>query len=155
MLWSIRTTPNRSTGYTPFFLVYGAEAVMPSDIIHDSPRVAAYSEAEVELARQDGIDLLEEARDLALSRSAYYQQNLRRYHSRRVQRRAFRKGDLVLRLIQKTDGMHKLSAPWEGPFIVSNVLRNGAYYLIDMRPGKNNEETERPWNISQLCPFYT
>ena len=26
VLWSIRTTPNRSTGYTPFFLVYGAEA---------------------------------------------------------------------------------------------------------------------------------
>ena len=25
--WSLRTTPNRSTGYTPFFLVYGAEAV--------------------------------------------------------------------------------------------------------------------------------
>ena len=24
VLWSIRTTPNRSTGYTPFFLVYGA-----------------------------------------------------------------------------------------------------------------------------------
>lgn len=29
VLWGIRTTPNRSTGYTPFFLVYGAEAVMP------------------------------------------------------------------------------------------------------------------------------
>src|SRR4051812_48005245 len=42
VLWSIQTTPIRSTGYTPFFLVYGAEAVLPSDIRHDSPRVAAY-----------------------------------------------------------------------------------------------------------------
>jgi hypothetical protein len=50
VLWSIGTTSNRSTGYTPFFLVYGAEAVLPSDIRHDSPRVAAYVEADKELA---------------------------------------------------------------------------------------------------------
>ena len=27
VLWSLRTTLNRSTGFTPFFLVYGAKAV--------------------------------------------------------------------------------------------------------------------------------
>jgi hypothetical protein len=31
VLWSLRTTPNRSTGLTPFFLVYRAEAILPSD----------------------------------------------------------------------------------------------------------------------------
>ena len=36
VLWSINTTPNRSTGYTPFIMVYGAEAVLPSDIRHNS-----------------------------------------------------------------------------------------------------------------------
>ena len=55
VLWSINTTPNRSTGYTPFFMVCGAEAVLPSDIRHDSPRVAAYVEADNEKARQDEI----------------------------------------------------------------------------------------------------
>jgi transposase InsO family protein len=67
VLWGIRTTPNRSTGYTPFFLVHGVEAVMPTDIDHDSPRVAKYTEEENERARQDGVDLLDEERDLALS----------------------------------------------------------------------------------------
>ena len=99
MLWSINTTPNRSTGYTPFFMVYGAEAVLPSDTRHDSPRVAAYIEAENEKARQDSLDLLDEERDLAAARSAIYQQDLRRYHSRRVKTRTFQEGDLVLRLI--------------------------------------------------------
>ena len=51
VLWSINTTPNRSTGYTPFFMVYGAEAILPSDIHHDSPRVVAYVEADNEKAR--------------------------------------------------------------------------------------------------------
>ena len=43
---------------TPFFMVYGAEAVLPCDIIHDSPRVRMYEEKEVELDRQDSLDAL-------------------------------------------------------------------------------------------------
>ena len=50
MLWSITTTPKRSRGFTPFFMVYRAEVVLPSDIRHDSPRVAAYVEADNEKA---------------------------------------------------------------------------------------------------------
>ena len=72
VLWSLRTTPNRSTGYTPFFMVYDAEAILPSDILHDSPRVAAYVEDDAELARQDALDLQEENRDLAAQRSSIY-----------------------------------------------------------------------------------
>ena len=56
ILWGLRTTPNRTTGYTPFFMVYGAEAVLPCDIIHDSPRVRMYEEREAELDRQDNLD---------------------------------------------------------------------------------------------------
>jgi hypothetical protein len=84
VLWSINTTPNRSTGYTPFFMVYGAEAVLPSDIRHDSPRVAAYVEADNEIARQNALDALDKECNLAAARSAIYQQDLRCYHSRRV-----------------------------------------------------------------------
>ena len=112
VLWSINTTPNRSTGYTPFFMVYGAEAVLPSDIRHDSLRVAAYVEADNEKACQDALDLLDEERDLAMAYSAIYQQDLRRYHSRRVRSRTFQEGDLVLRLIQDQTDLHKLSPPW-------------------------------------------
>lgn len=161
MLWSLRTTPNRSKGYTPFLLVYGAEAVLPAGIEHDSPRVTMYTEAEVKEARENDVDLLEEARELALSRSAIYQQHLRRYHSRKVSPRVFREGDLVLRLVQRTAGMHKLLPPWEGPFIVSKALHNYSYYLIDAQDPKVNrmdrsgEETKRPWNVALLRLFYT
>jgi transposase InsO family protein len=161
VLWSLRTTPNRSTGFTPFFLVYGAEAIIPTDIEFDSPRVTLYTEAEAKEAREDGVDLLEEARLLALSRSAIYQQSLRRYHSKKIKPLAFREGDLVLRLIQRTVGQHKLSAPWEGPFIVSKALGNDAYYLIDAQKPRARkkdaagEESERPWNANLLRPFYS
>ena len=91
-----------------------AEAVLPADIEYDSPRIRQYLEAEVKEAREDGVDLLEEARELALSRSAIYQQNLRLYYSRKVNPRVFREGDLVLRLVQRTAGMHKLSPHGKG-----------------------------------------
>ena len=63
--------------FTPFFLVYGAEAVIPTDVGFDSPRVAMYTKAEAKEAREDDVDLLKEARLPALSRSTIYQQGLR------------------------------------------------------------------------------
>ena len=60
ILWSLRKNPNRSTGFTPFFLVHGAEAVMPTDIEHDAPRIVLFTEAEAKQAYEDGIDLLED-----------------------------------------------------------------------------------------------
>lgn len=77
VLWGLRTTPNRSTDRTPFFLVYGVEAVLPSDLLHNAPRVELFSEAEVEKAHEDAVDLLEEEGEMALVWSTIYQQDLR------------------------------------------------------------------------------
>jgi transposase InsO family protein len=44
VLWSIRTTPSRATSQTPFSLVYGAEAVLPTELRYRSPRVLAFDE---------------------------------------------------------------------------------------------------------------
>ena len=96
VLWGLRTTPNRSTGYTPFFMVYGAEAVLPCDIIHDSPRVRMYEEREAELDRQDSLDTLEEEHDIAKARSTFYQQQARRYQRREVRAKTYNVGELVL-----------------------------------------------------------
>jgi transposase InsO family protein len=44
VVWSLRTTPSRATGFTPFFLVYGAEAILPTDLEYGSPRTRAYDD---------------------------------------------------------------------------------------------------------------
>ena len=51
-------------------MVYGAEAVMPYDLRFDAPRVIAYDESDSDEALEDGVDTLDEARDIALSRTA-------------------------------------------------------------------------------------
>jgi hypothetical protein len=93
VLWSLETIPNCSTGYTPFFLVYGAKAVLPTDVMYDAPRIFMYTEEEAKEAREDDVDLLEEAIEQALYISAIYQQNLRRYHAWMVNPRTFQEGD--------------------------------------------------------------
>ena len=68
------------------------------------------------------MDQLDEALNVALLYSAKYQQALRRYHSRRVRGQAFNVEDLVLRLVQSNKNRHKLSLPWEGPYVIAEVL---------------------------------
>lgn len=125
---------NRSTGFTPFFMVYGTRPC---------------SRTTSTTALQDALDQLEEARDVGLIRSTKYQQTLRRYDSRNVRGWAFKVGDLVLQHVQLMKDKHKLSPPWEGPFIIAQVLGSGAYKL-------KNEKAEvytNVWNIEQLRRF--
>ena len=119
----------RAIGQTPFALVYGAEAVLPTELVYGSPRVLAYDELEQEQLRQDDALLLEEDRLQAAVRAARYQQALRRYHSRKVKARSFEEGDLVLRRVQSAKNSNKLTPKWEGPYRVKRVTRPGAVCL--------------------------
>ena len=125
--------------------MYGAVAVLPCDIIHESPRVRMYEEREAELDRQDNLDALEEERDVAKAHSAFYQQQARRYQTREVQSKTYNVGELVLCLPDKKKD--KLKPKWEGPFIIDQVLTGGAYRLRD---ASDNRLEPNPWNAARL-----
>ena len=57
--------------------------------------------------------------------------------------RAFNVGDLVLCLVPSNKDRHKLSPPWEGPYVVAEVLRPGAYKLKTI----DDEVFTNAWNI--------
>jgi hypothetical protein len=63
--------------------------------------------------------------------------------------RAFNIGDFVLWLVQSNKDYHKLSPPWEGPFIITEVLRPGTYKLQTPK----GETFTNAWNIEQLRRF--
>jgi hypothetical protein len=128
-LRGLRTQPSKPTGQSPYFLVYGSEAILPADVMWDSPAVEQYDEGISEDSRRVDIDRLEEARCAALVQSAWYLEGIRRYHDRNVKERSFNIGDLVLRRIPNTEGLRKLSSPWEGPFTVAKVTGLGSYHL--------------------------
>jgi hypothetical protein len=150
VLWSLRTTPSRATGFTPFFMVHGSEAVLPTDIDYGSPRVRAYTKEGNQVVLEDAIDQLDEARDVALLRSAKYQQALQRYLEHNMRPREFHVGDLVLRWVQANKDQHKLSPPREGPFIIHEVLRPGTYKI----KYEDGRVVTNAWNIEHLRLCY-
>jgi hypothetical protein len=53
-------------------MVYGADAILPTNLDYGAPQVMAYDEAKAEKDWQDALDQLDEARETALLRSAKY-----------------------------------------------------------------------------------
>ena len=133
----------------PFFMVHEDKAVLPAEVRHKAPWVVAYSEAESTVALEDVVNTLDEARDIAAARSAVYQQSLCNYHSRRLRPRSFVEGDLVLRL--KQERPTKFESPWEGPYVITEVIPGGAYRLKHVESG---DAYSNPWNVSHLRRFY-
>jgi hypothetical protein len=150
LIWGLRTQVSSATGFLTFFLVYESEAVLPTDAAFGAPWIQFYEEGEAEQTRHIDLDSLEQQRLVAVMRQARHDQQLRRYHDHNVKETSFNVGDLVLRRIQKTDNMHKLSAPWEGPFIVTEVI-SPSTYLLQWGDGKG---VPNPWNMEHLRRFY-
>ena len=91
------------------FMVYGSEAILPTDIAFGAPHTQNYDKGEAKTTRQTDLDLAEEHRLTAALQHARYEQQLCRYHDKNVQQRDFNVGDLVLRQVQTPGG--KLTPP--------------------------------------------
>ncbi|XP_074342279.1 uncharacterized protein LOC141679772 [Apium graveolens] len=63
ILWAYRTTCKVTTEATPFMLAYGAEAVVPLEITHGSPRIKAYEPETNEEGMRLALDLIDEIKD--------------------------------------------------------------------------------------------
>ena len=80
-----------------------------------------YDEEQAAAVRIEDVDRAKEERLITYVRTAKYLEGLRRYYNRNIKGHSFAIGDLVLRRKQKTEGMRKLSSPWEGPYVVKEV----------------------------------
>jgi hypothetical protein len=86
VVWGLHTQPSKATGSSPFFLIYGSEAILPADVMWQSPRLEMYKEGEADDARHLELDLVEEVRCNVLLQLAHYLQGVCRYHNWNVQR---------------------------------------------------------------------
>ena len=114
VVWGLRTQASRSTGVSPYFLVYGSEAILPADIAFRAPRVENYDEEQATAVQTEDIDRAEEERLITCVYTAKYLEGLRRYYNHNIKGHSFAVGDLILHRKQKTEGMHKLSSPGKG-----------------------------------------
>jgi hypothetical protein len=132
---ALRTNVNRATRATPFSLIYGAEVVLPLEVYLKSARVAYFNLEDQTEARELDANLLEERRNTTLSNVRKYQAALKKYYNKSVVQRELNIGDLVLKKNIHTKDKHKFSTPWEGPFIIVDVVAPGAYVLAKVDGG--------------------
>ena len=132
VLWAYRTTCKSATRETPFALAFSTEAITLVEVGLESHKVKFANAERNEETLRLNLDLLEEKREQALKHAEDYQRKTTRYYDRKVEPNSFKPGDLVLKklLTARKDPTHgKLGPNWEGPCIVSRVIRPSNYEL--------------------------
>ena len=63
VLWTCRTTPRRSTGETPFSMIYGAEAVIPLETRFPTLRTSFFIPNNNDRLVEKSLDLIKKRRE--------------------------------------------------------------------------------------------
>ena len=142
-----------ATRETPFALAFGTEVVAPVEVGLKSPRIELATVEHNDEALRLNLDLLYEKREQVLRRTKDYQRKTARYYNQKVKPKSYMLGDLVLKKLlpaRKNPAHGKLGPNWEGPYIISRVVRPSNYEL-QTEEGRFFHHT---WNAEHLKHFY-
>jgi hypothetical protein len=148
VVYNHNTVVSRSTGFTPFKLLFGDEARMPEEARTGSIRTLASAEGED--ACKITKDAIEGVRLQAIDHINKYQAETIRWWDRKGRLKNIKPGYLVLRRVANPDTIRKLQLKWEGPFLVVSLSRPGSYRLKDM----DGNDVPRSWNADELWRYY-
>jgi hypothetical protein len=148
VVWSHNTAVSRSTGFTPFKLLFGDEAITPEEARTGSIRTTASTEDETD--SQITKDTIEGTELQAIGHINKYQAETIKWRDRKVRLKNIKPDHLVLRRIANPDTVGKLQLKWEGPFLVVSSSRPGFYKLKDI----DGNDIPRSWNEDELRRYY-
>ena len=120
------------------------------DIAFRVPRVEHYNEEQATTVWIEHVDRAKEECLITCIHIAKYLEGLQRYYNYNIKGHSFAIGDLVLHRKQQTKGMHKLSSPWERPYVIKEVTQLGSYRLCDL----DGIDVPNSWHIEHLIRFY-
>jgi hypothetical protein len=127
VVWNHNTVVSRSTGFTPFKLLFGDEAITLEEARTESIRTLA--SAEDEDTCKVSKDTIEGIRLQAIDHINKYQAKIAKWRDRNVRLKNIKPRHLVLRRIANPETVGKLQLKWEGPFLVLSSSRPGSYRL--------------------------
>ena len=129
---AIRSTVNRSTGFTPNMMMLGREVFLPDSLQFGLEVPVAGSKSEY-VAKLRSI--LTKVHNLARESLATAQMHQKRDYDLRQKVNAYQVGDLVYKLdsVKKVGFSPKLQQVWKGPYIVSHVLTPVLFKIVDRR----------------------
>jgi hypothetical protein len=148
VVWSHNTTISRSTGFTPFKLLFGDEAITPEEAKAGSIRTSASTDDEANYhAAKDTIEgtILQ-----AVENINKYQAETIKWRDRKVRLKNIKPRHLVLRRVANPDTVGKLQLKWEGPFLVVSLSRPDSYRLKDI----DGNDIPSSLNVDELRRYY-
>jgi hypothetical protein len=142
VVWNHNTVVSRSTGFTPFKILFRDEARTGS--------IKTLASEEDKDACKIIKDTIEGNRLKAIDHINKYQAETVKWRDRKVRLKNIKLGHLVLRRVANPDTVGKLQLKWEGPFLVVSSSRPGSYRLKDM----DGNDIPRSWNADELQRYY-
>ncbi|XP_076898214.1 uncharacterized protein LOC143551723 [Bidens hawaiensis] len=147
------TTPKNATGQTPFSLVFGAEAIIPTEMVYPIAKTSIRDPQTNDENLVQDLDTVEELRDQERFRMVTYQQKIAGAYNKNIRIRRFRVEDLVLQKAfqnktKPADG--NLAPKWEGPYLIESKAGKGAYRLMNME----GDMLPRAWNAFHLKKYF-
>jgi transposase InsO family protein len=111
VVWSHNTTVSKSTGFTPFKLLFGDEAITPEEAKTRSTRTTASTEDEANY--HVAKDTIEGVRLKVVENINKYQAKTIKWRDRKVRLKNIKPGHLVLQRVANPDIVGKLQLKWE------------------------------------------
>jgi hypothetical protein len=138
VLWAYWSSPKTATGFSPFLLVYGTEAIAPVEIAIPTPHVVQGTKNDVDASmctelRTCDLEALEETRNQALEKTRRYHLKMVGAYGKIVKERIFATGQLVLKAADYVrrglPSPSKFASNWEGPYMIREAHASGYYKL--------------------------
>ena len=145
--FAYNSTVHSAHGFTPFFLDMGREVVIPA-AMQSSHDVYQEPQSVQEFVRrhQNAIDAAKDALAQSRAKTADRHSLTRSYapHTYAI-------GDRVWLSTAELAGVGKLSNPWIGPFVVTNVHTHSVE--LDLTGSNLHHKVSRLWHVSFVKPF--
>ena len=117
-----------STGYTPFFLMFGRQARLPVDLMYGVTQNQTDSPSEFVKRLKS---TLEQAYALCRNKANLTHQHQKEFYDQRIHGNPFQQGDLVWlhSPVIRPGASKKLHHPWQGPYRVIKRLSDSTYWI--------------------------
>ena len=148
VLFAYREVPQRSTGFSPFELLYGREVRGPLDVLRES-WVARERNTESVVSHVLAIrERMEQMSSLVKESLEKAQQSQKAWYDQTARDRTLNEGDMELVLLP-TSSNTLIIAQWQGPYKVTKQVGK-VNYLIDMH---DRRKRKRLFHINMLREY--
>jgi hypothetical protein len=130
-------TTKKSLGISPFQLVYGTEAIFPTQLALSVAKFLQDIEGEPDnmVRRIHQMVEVQQIREQVMNRAYNHEHKIKQAFDRKSRKKEFEQGDLVLKwdAPMQDKGKHiKFDALWFGPFKILEAFSNNTYRLQDL-----------------------